>query len=54
MKGIWLVGGYFYFVGWLNAIGLTLNAKEWTWISEKEGDSDLMTKSKASNIGVWQ
>lgn len=32
----------------------TLNVKEWTWISEKEGDKDLIAKSKARNMGVWQ
>ncbi len=32
----------------------TLNVKEWTWISEKEGDSDLIAKSKTRNLGVWQ
>nr|WP_231860207.1 hypothetical protein [Helicobacter himalayensis] len=32
----------------------TLNVKEWQWISEKEGNSDLIAKNKARNLGVWQ
>lgn len=40
-----------------NLIGydwFTLNVKEWTWISEKEGDKDLIAKNQKRNIGVWQ
>lgn len=30
----------------------TLNVKEWDWISEKEGNKDLITANKARNMGV--
>ncbi|OBV28815.1 hypothetical protein BKN38_07820 [Helicobacter sp. CLO-3] len=32
----------------------TLNLKEWIWISEKEGDSDLIDFCKKEGEGVWQ
>lgn len=32
----------------------TKNTKEWIWISEKEGDSDLITFFKEEKEGVWQ
>ena len=32
----------------------TLNVKEWTWLSEKEGDSDLISFFKEENEGIWQ
>lgn len=30
------------------------NAKEWIWISEKEGNSDLISASKAEGEGIWE
>lgn len=32
----------------------TLNVKEWTWLSEDEGDSDMISFCKEVNRGVWQ
>ena len=32
----------------------TLNVKEWLWLSEKEGDSDLINFFKEEKEGVWQ
>lgn len=32
----------------------TLNVKEWTWLSEKEGDSDLISFFKEEKEGTWQ
>mgnify|MGYP003374670148 FL=1 len=32
----------------------TLNVKEWDWISEKEGNKNLIIKNKARNLGAWQ
>lgn len=46
--------GIFVFSGLIECDWFTLNVKEWTWISEKEGDKDLIAKSKARNMGVWQ
>lgn len=31
----------------------TLNVKEWDWISEKEGNSDLIEFYKKEGEGVW-
>ncbi len=33
---------------------VTKNVKKWIWLSQKEGDSDLISKNKARNEGVWQ
>lgn len=30
------------------------NIKQWQWISEKEGDSDLVSLFKRENRGIWQ
>ena len=46
--------GVFVFCKLVDCEWFTLNVKEWIWISEKEGDSDLISKSKSKNIGVWQ
>lgn len=32
----------------------TKNVKEWTWLSEKEGKSDLIATSKAEGEGIWE
>ena len=32
----------------------TLNGKEWDWISEKEGNSDLISRCKKEGEGIWQ
>ncbi len=32
----------------------TLNVKEWDWISEKEGNSDLIEFYKKGGGGAWQ
>lgn len=32
----------------------TKNVKEWIWISEKEGNSDLISFLKKEKEGVWQ
>lgn len=32
----------------------TLNVKQWLWLSEKEGDSDLISRFKKDNRGAWQ
>lgn len=32
----------------------TLNVKEWDWLSEKEGNSDLISRCKKEGEGVWQ
>ena len=32
----------------------TKNVKEWIWISEKEGNSDLISASKAEGEGIWE
>ena len=32
----------------------TLNVKKWEWLSEKEGDSDMISFCKKANRGVWQ
>lgn len=45
--------GIFSFHKLVECDWFTLNVKEWTWISEKEGYSDLIAKSKANNLGVW-
>ncbi len=31
----------------------TLNVKEWQWINEKEGNSDLISRCKKEGEGVW-
>lgn len=31
----------------------TLNVKQWQWLSEKEGDSDLISFFKKEKEGVW-
>lgn len=46
--------GLFVFRDLIKCDWFTLNVKEWIWISEKEGDKDLIAKSKARNMGVWQ
>lgn len=46
--------GIFVFCNLVEYDWFTLNVKEWIWISEKEGDKDLIAKSKARNMGVWQ
>lgn len=46
--------GIFVFVNLVEFDWFTLNVKEWIWISEKEGDKDLIAKSKSRNMGIWQ
>ncbi|RTK00927.1 hypothetical protein C3H41_08975 [Campylobacter jejuni] len=46
--------GMFTHCNLLECDWFTLNVKEWTWLSEREGNIDLIAKSKARNEGVWQ
>lgn len=32
----------------------TLNVKKWDWLSEKEGNIDLISRFKKDNRGAWQ
>lgn len=32
----------------------TQNVKEWIWISEQDGNIDLIDRNKSRNMGVWQ
>lgn len=38
----------------INSEWFTKNAKEWIWISEKEGNSDLISTSKVEGEGIWE
>lgn len=31
----------------------TLNVEKWIWLSEKEGNSDMIKFLKQENMGVW-
>lgn len=33
---------------------ITKNIKEWTWLSEREGNSDMISFFKAEKKGIWQ
>ncbi|MCR6572329.1 hypothetical protein CINS5915_02535 [Campylobacter insulaenigrae] len=46
--------GMFIHYNLLECDWFTLNVKEWTWLSEKEGNIDLIAKNKARNEGIWQ
>ncbi|MGI0440119.1 hypothetical protein ACRE1S_06295 [Helicobacter himalayensis] len=46
--------GIFVYYNLIECDWFTLNVKEWQWISEKEGNSDLIAKNKARNLGAWQ
>lgn len=43
----------FIFRKLVKAEWFTKNVKEWVWISEKEGNFDLISESKAMGKGVW-
>ncbi len=38
----------------VNSDWFTLNVKEWTWVSQKDGDSDLIADFKNDKVGVWR
>ena len=46
--------GIFVYKNLIDCEWFTLNVKEWDWISEKEGNKNLIIKNKARNLGVWQ
>ena len=33
---------------------LTKNIKEWIWISERNGDEDMVARFKKEKVGVWE
>ncbi len=38
-----------------NCSWFTLNVKEWIWISQKEGDHDIISRCKEKyHVGVWR
>ena len=45
--------GVFLYDGLIERDWFTLNVKEWEWLSEKEGNMDLISRNKARNMGVW-
>lgn len=45
--------GVFAYKNLIDCEWFTLNVKEWTWLSEKEGNKNLIAKNKARKIGVW-
>ena len=46
--------GIFLYKNLIRCDWFTLNVKEWYWLSEKEGNKDLIATNKARNMGVWQ
>ena len=45
--------GSFVHGGLLECDWFTLNVKEWEWLSEKEGNTNLISANKARKEGVW-
>ena len=45
--------GVFIHRGLVKSDWFTLNVKEWEWLSEKEGNSDMISFCKENNEGVW-
>lgn len=45
--------GIFIYTNLIKRDWFTLNIKEWEWLSEKEGNFNLIAKNKARNKGVW-
>lgn len=45
--------GIFVFQNLIECDWFTLNVKEWIWISEKEGDKDLIAKFNKGELNVW-
>ena len=46
--------GIFVYKNLIDYDWFTLNVKEWDWISEKEGNSDLISRCKKEGEGIWQ
>lgn len=46
--------GIFVYKNLIDCDWFTLNVKEWDWISEKEGNSDLISRCKKEGEGIWQ
>ena len=47
------VMGIFNFMNLVEEEWFTKNVKEWTWISKKEGNTNMIEYCKKHNEGVW-
>lgn len=51
-KDMICMGGFVY-RGLLECDWFTKNVKEWLWLDEEEGDTDLIAFNKSQNQGAW-